>query len=171
MNLPNKLTVIRILLIPIVCLLLSFGLNGWALAVFLIASVTDFLDGYLARKHHLITTFGKFLDPVADKLLVLCTMIFLCEQGAMPAWAAAIVAFRELAVDGLRLVAAGKGKVVAAGWLGKIKTNLQLLCVIFAMILPGHVLTAILTYGMALMTLVSGTDYFIKLKDVFIEGE
>ena len=163
MNLPNRLTVLRVALVPAVCLLIGLGLYPWAAAVFALGALTDFLDGYLARRDGLITVFGKFLDPVADKLLVLTAMIMLTEKGLLPAWAAVIVAARELAVDGLRLVASGSGKVVAAKMPGKIKTVLQLLCVLSALILRVHPVTTVLTIAMAVMTVVSGAIYFKEL--------
>ncbi len=127
MNLPNKLTLLRILMIPVCLALWALGQPVYSAAVFALAALTDFLDGYLARRDGLVTVFGKFLDPVADKLLVLTAMIMLTEKGLLPAWAVVIVAARELAVDGLRLVASGSGKVVAAKMPGKIKPTLQLL--------------------------------------------
>ena len=163
MNTPNKLTVTRVLLIPVVCVLVALEQYVWAAGVFAVGALTDFLDGYLARRDGLVTVFGKFLDPVADKLLVLTAMIMLTEKGLLPAWAVAVVAARELAVDGLRLVASGSGKVVAAKMPGKIKTTLQLLCVLSAMLLKTHWLTAVLTAAMALMTVYSGALYFREL--------
>ena len=172
MNLPNRLTVLRVALVPVVCLLIGLGLYPWAAAVFALGALTDFLDGYLARRDGLITVFGKFLDPVADKLLVLTAMIMLTEKGLLPAWAAVIVAARELAVDGLRLVASGSGKVVAAKMPGKIKTVLQLLCVLSALILRVHPVTTVLTVAMAVMTVVSGGIYFNELwKEVWNNSE
>lgn len=171
MNLPNKLTLLRICLIPVCLALWAMGLPVWAAAVFALAALTDFLDGYIARKRGIVTVFGKFADPVADKILVLTAMIFLCADGRIPAWAVCIVAARELTVDGLRLVAAGGGKVIAAGWLGKIKTNLQFFCVLSAMLLPqGHVVTLILTIAMAIMTLWSGGQYLWAYRDVIRSG-
>ena len=172
MNLPNRLTVLRVALVPAVCLLIGLGLYPWAAAVFALGALTDFLDGYLARRDGLITVFGKFLDPVADKLLVLTAMIMLTEKGLLPAWAAVIVAARELAVDGLRLVASGSGKVVAAKMPGKIKTVLQLLCVLSVLILRVHPVTTVLTIAMAVMTVVSGGIYFKELwKEVWNNSE
>ena len=163
MNLPNKLTILRVVLVPAVCVLIGLGLYPWAAAVFALAALTDFLDGYLARRDGLVTVFGKFLDPVADKLLVLTAMIMLAEKGLLPAWAAVVVAARELAVDGLRLVASGSGKVVAAKMPGKIKTVLQLCCVLSALILGRHAVTTVLTAAMAVMTVISGGIYFKEL--------
>ena len=163
MNLPNKLTILRVLLVPVICVLIGLGLYPWAAAFFALGALTDFLDGYLARRDGLITVFGKFLDPVADKLLVLTAMIMLTEKGLLPAWAVVIVAARELAVDGLRLVASGSGKVVAAKLPGKIKTVLQLCCVLSALILQMHPVTLALTVAMAFMTVISGGIYFKEL--------
>ena len=166
MNTPNKLTILRVLLIPFICVLIALERYPWAAAFFAVAAFTDFLDGYLARRDGLVTVFGKFLDPVADKLLVLTAMIMLCEKAIIPAWAAVIVAARELAVDGLRLVASGSGKVVAAKMPGKIKTVLQLLSVLSALILRAHPVTMALTIAMAVMTVISGGLYFKELWQV-----
>ncbi|MBQ9263898.1 MAG: CDP-diacylglycerol--glycerol-3-phosphate 3-phosphatidyltransferase [Clostridia bacterium] len=172
MNLPNKLTLLRVILIPVCLLLWALGQPVLAAVVFALAAATDFLDGYIARKNNIITTFGKFADPVADKILVLTAMIFLCADGVLPAWAVCIVAARELMVDGLRLVAVGKGNVIAAGWLGKIKTNLQFACILCGMLLPqGHGVVAVLTVLMAAMTVWSGVNYFLGAKNVFQEDK
>ena len=160
MNTPNKLTLLRVLLVPLICVLIALEKYPWAAAFFAVGALTDFLDGYLARRDGLITVFGKFLDPVADKLLVLTAMIMLTEKGLIPAWAVAVVAARELAVDGLRLIARGSGKVVAAAMPGKIKTTLQIFCVLSALILRTHPVTLGLTVAMAVMTVVSGALYF-----------
>ena len=127
MNLPNKLTVLRILLIPVFMVVLYWGFSGStyvALAIFIIASLTDMLDGKIARKYHLVTDFGKFADPLADKMLVTAAMLWFVEIGQMPAWALLIVIIREFAVSGLRMVASDKGRVIAAGWSGKVTTLL-----------------------------------------------
>ena len=171
MNLPNKLTLLRICLIPLCLLLWALGLPIPAAIAFAVAAITDFFDGYIARKQNIVTVFGKFADPVADKVLVLTAMVFLCADGHLPAWAVSIVAARELLVDGLRLVAAGKGNVIAAGWLGKIKTNLQYFCVIAAMVLPqGHWLTLTFTILMAIMTVWSGWQYVWGHREIFKNG-
>ena len=171
MNLPNKLTLLRILLIPVCLLLWALGQPIFSAAVFALAALTDFLDGYIARKQHIVTVFGKFADPVADKILVLTAMIFLCADGILPAWAVCIVAARELMVDGLRLVAVGKGTVIAAGWLGKIKTNLQFFCILAGMLLPkGHWITLTLTIAMAVMTVWSGAKYLWGYRDTIMSG-
>ena len=171
MNLPNKLTLLRICLIPLCLLLWALGLPIPAAITFAVAAITDFFDGYIARKQNIVTVFGKFADPVADKVLVLTAMVFLCADGHLPAWAVSIVAARELLVDGLRLVAAGKGNVIAAGWLGKIKTNLQYFCVVAAMVLPkGHWLTLTFTILMAIMTVWSGAQYVWGHREIFKNG-
>ena len=171
MNLPNKLTLLRICLIPICLLLWALGQPIPAAIVFAVAAITDFFDGYIARKQNIVTVFGKFADPVADKVLVLTAMVFLCADGHIPAWAVSIVAARELLVDGLRLVAAGKGNVIAAGWLGKIKTNLQYACVLCAMLLPkGHWATFTFAVLMAIMTVWSGAQYVWGHRDILKTG-
>ncbi len=167
MNLPNKLTLLRVLMIPLCLFLMEINQYVAAAAIFALAALTDFLDGYIARKQKIVTTFGKFADPVADKVLVLTAMIYLTAKGMLPAWAVCVVAARELMVDGLRLVAAGKGNVIAAGWLGKIKTNAQFFCVLSAMLQLPEIITILLTVLMAVMTVWSGVDYFMGCKDVF----
>lgn len=173
MNLPNRLTLFRICLIPVCVFLQSVDLYPWALGVFCLACLTDFLDGYLARKNDQVTVFGKFADPVADKLLVLCAMIVLASQGCLAAWCVCVVAARELAVDGLRLVAAGKNMVVAARMAGKIKTALQMLCVILCMLsafVPvDPIFTAASSVLMAAATVYSGYLYFRDLRGVFAQ--
>ena len=172
MNLPNKLTILRIIMIPVCLGFWALGLPILSAVVFALAAATDFLDGYIARKQNIVTTFGKFADPVADKILVLTAMIFLAAYGRLPAWAVSIVAARELMVDGLRLVAVGKGNVIAAGWLGKIKTNLQFFCVLSGMLLPqGHLITLVLAVLMSIMTIRSGAQYFWAARDVFQEDK
>ena len=172
MNLPNKLTLLRILMIPLCLILWALKQPVWSAAVFVLAAVTDFFDGYIARKQNIVTVFGKFADPVADKILVLTAMIFLCFDGRLPAWAVSVVAARELMVDGLRLVAVGKGNVIAAGWAGKIKTNLQYFCVVSAMVLEkDHWLTLVFTVLMSVLTLYSGAEYFWASRDVFKESQ
>ena len=129
MNWPNRLSLLRVGLVPLIVLMIIIGASwsyGVALALFLVGSLTDWADGWMARRYRIVTNFGKFMDPVADKLLVLSTMISLCGQGLIPSWACVVVLFRELAVDGLRLVAMEQGRVIAAGKLGKIKTCTQM---------------------------------------------
>ncbi len=160
MNLPNRLTILRVLLIPLCILLTLLNLTGWAAALFILAALTDFADGYIARKHNLVTNFGKFADPVADKILSLCMMIVLVFHTGYPWWAACVVASRELAVDGLRLVAVEQGVVIPAGKLGKIKTNFQFLSVLSSLLkLPGAFTISVCAI-MAVLTLISGYEYF-----------
>ncbi len=171
MNLPNKLTILSALLLPVCLLMWGLGQPVFSAAVFALAALTDFLDGYIARKQNIITVFGKFADPVADKILVLTAMIFLCADGILPAWAVCVVAARELMVDGLRLVAVGKGTVIAAGWLGKIKTNSQFFCILAGMLLPkGHWITLALTIVMAVMTVWSGGKYLWGYREIITSG-
>ena len=178
MNWPNRLTVARVVLVPVIVALLQFNapvFHTLALTAFILASLTDWLDGYLARKYRIVTNLGKFLDPVADKLLVLSTMIALCGLGRFPAWVCVVVLFRELSVDGLRLVAVQQGRVIAAGKLGKIKTTLQMLALIAVMLgesaLGGPWIQQALIYAAVAMTLWSGVDYFIKNGNVLWQKE
>ncbi|HSK67845.1 MAG TPA: CDP-diacylglycerol--glycerol-3-phosphate 3-phosphatidyltransferase [Candidatus Limnocylindria bacterium] len=160
MNLPNRLTILRVLLIPVCILLTLLNLPGWAAATFALAALTDFLDGHIARKRHLVTNFGKFADPVADKILSLCMMIVLVFFAGYPWWAACVVAARELAVDGLRLVAVEQGVVIPAGKLGKVKTNFQFLSVLSSLLRLPDALTLSLCVVMAALTVLSGIEYF-----------
>ena len=174
MNLPNKLSICRILCIPVLVVLMYIGSDACRIAagiVFILASLTDFLDGHIARKNQLITDFGKFIDPVADKLLVLSSLIMLMHHGLMEAWIIIVILGRELAVDGLRLVSVTQGKVIAAGQLGKIKTTCQMILITVCILLnlpcfSAWYMTAltVLTVG---MTLISGVDYFIRNRSVF----
>ena len=173
MNLPNKLSLTRMALIPLMVALMypnTLVCNLLAAAVFGLAAFTDFLDGYIARKEGIVPDFGKFVDPVADKLLVLSALIMLVQQGLMLAWVVVVILARELCVDGLRMVAGGKGMVIAAGKLGKIKTVTQIILILWLMIfrLPvmGNILSALLTLAVVVMTLWSGVDYFIRNKHV-----
>ena len=173
MNLPNRLTILRVLLIPAVVLFMSIehpASQALSLGLFIIAALTDLLDGYLARRDKTVTNFGKFLDPVADKLLVLSTMIAFCGQGRIPAWVCIVILFREIAVDGLRLVAVEQGKVIAAGNLGKIKTGTQIAMLIMVFLrnwpFGGFPMAQILMGAAVIMTLWSGYDYVSKNRDV-----
>jgi CDP-diacylglycerol---glycerol-3-phosphate 3-phosphatidyltransferase len=177
MNLPNKLTLLRVAAIPAIVALLYADQPVCQIAaavLFFLACVTDWLDGYLARKQNIVTDLGKFLDPVADKLLVLCTMITLSGFGQLPAWVCVVVLFRELMVDGLRLVAVQKGVVIAAGKLGKIKTVLQMLLTLVVMLdipaLSSLGIDWILIAAAVLMTVWSGVEYFYRNRAVFAQG-
>ena len=136
LNLPNKLTLLRMALVPVYLVLLAYGYNWLALIVFAIASITDALDGKIARKYNLITNFGKFMDPIADKLLTHTAFILLCAMGRLNAAACIIFIAREFVVSGLRLVAVEQGHVIAAGMSGKVKTVLQMALAITLTILP-----------------------------------
>ena len=170
MNLPNKLTLMRVILIPVYLVLwhLDFpGNNYAALAVFVVASLTDFLDGYIARKHNLVTDFGKFMDPLADKMLVMAALVCFVELGRLPAWAMLIVIVREFAVTALRLIAVEGGRVIAAGWSGKIKTASTMVCICLMLALTEFpVLDLVCTIVILVTTVYSGLEYFIKNKDV-----
>jgi CDP-diacylglycerol---glycerol-3-phosphate 3-phosphatidyltransferase len=167
MNLPNKLTVLRILLVPVCLLLLYSGQLVWSAAVFAIASITDFLDGKIARKNKLVTNFGKFADPIADKVLTVTMMICLSYLKMVPVWLPVIVVIRELMVDGLRLIAMEKGRVVAAGWSGKVKTVMQMVTILCALLLPYPVLITVLSGIVCALTVFSGVQYFWMLRDLF----
>ncbi len=166
MNLPNKLTVLRIALVPICLLLVALKLYLPAAAVFGLACITDTLDGRIARKRNLVTVFGKFADPIADKVLTLTVMILLASMGRMGVWLPVLVVVRELLVDGLRLVAVQQGTVVPAAMSGKIKTVLQMIAILACLLTEG-VLPLLLCILAAMATVWSGTEYFIRLWDVF----
>ena len=166
LNVPNVLTMIRALLIPVYWVLFMNGRHYIALAVFIIASLTDYVDGYIARKYGQVSDFGKFLDPLADKLLVISAMAMFCQWGTMPAWALMIVLTREFAVTGLRLVAAPKGNVIAAGWSGKVKTAstmIGLCCMMGLHEIPAFFWIPPVVIGVIVVTTVySGVEYFIQ---------
>lgn len=145
MNLPNKLSLLRVALIPVMVALMlpqTLVCDLLAAAVFAVAALTDYFDGHIARSRHLITDFGKFIDPVADKLLNLSAMMMLVQRGTLPGWVVVLILARELAVDGLRMVAVGQGRVIAAGKLGKIKTASQMVMLLFVLITHQPALTA-----------------------------
>jgi len=165
----SKITLIRVVMIPVYLLFmyLSGGKTGlwmWlSFAVFILASLTDFVDGQIARRYNQVSDFGKFLDPLADKLLVVAAMCMLCEWGIMPAWALMIVLTREFAVTGLRLVAVGKGNVIAAGWSGKVKTAATMVGLCVLMALPGYPVLDWTVIAVILVTTVySGIEYFVQ---------
>ena len=173
MNWPNRLSILRIALVPVLALCLYIDTpvtQALALAFFVIASFTDWLDGHIARKQGIVTNFGNFLDPVADKLLVLSIMIALCGLGEFPAWACIIILFREIAVDGLRLVAVEQGQVIAAGKLGKIKTTLQMVTLVLyllrSFVTIAYPIAEILMLAAVAMTIWSGVDYFVRNRSV-----
>ena len=171
MTTASKITLVRVFLIPVylVLMLLSAGsaANDWmrwaALAVFVIASISDFLDGYIARHYNQVSDFGKFLDPLADKLLVTASMMVFVGWGRMPSWVVFIVIAREFAISGLRMVAANNGTVIAAGWSGKIKTACTMVGLIAMMAIPGvPTLDLVVTIVILITTVYSGIEYFCK---------
>lgn len=174
LNLPNTLTLLRILAVPVVVVaLLSEISNGdvIAAAVFAVAAATDGLDGYIARRRNQVTNFGKLMDPLADKLLVVAALISLVALGRLEAWIAMVIIAREIAVTGLRSVAAEQGVVIAASWLGKVKTTLQI-AAIFALIAydPAPLGVDLLVYAAVAMTLISGADYFLGLRQTLADA-
>lgn len=169
MTTASKITLLRVAFIPVFMLFmyLSGGQPGlWmfiSLGIFILASITDYIDGEIARKHNQVSDFGKFLDPLADKLLVIAAMTMFCQWGMMPAWALMIVLTREFAVTGLRLVAVGKGKVIAAGWSGKVKTACTMIGLCVWMAFPGtHFLAWVIIGVIVSTTIYSGVEYFIQ---------
>lgn len=178
MNLPNKLTVLRVLMIPffVVFMLSDIGgpANKWiAVAIFIIASLTDLLDGKIARKYNLVTNFGKFMDPLADKLLVSSAMICLIEMGRLASWIVIIIISREFIISGFRLVASDNGIVIAASYWGKFKTVFQMLMIIVLIVNLGGVFIVIenvLIWIATILTIVSLVDYVAKNKQVLTQG-
>ena len=173
MNLPNKLTLLRILLVPVFVFLLLcpiFGeANKWiVLAIVCIACFTDFLDGKIARKYNMITDFGKFMDPLADKLLVCSALICLIDLGKLPSWFVVIVIAREFVVSGLRLIAVDNGIVIAASWWGKFKTAFQMTLIILLLIDIGElkIITLVVFWITLFLTLISMFDYLWKNRSV-----
>lgn len=180
MNLPNKLTIFRMILIVPFILLLLYGheirvLQGkWdyiALAVFIIASLTDLIDGKIARKYNLVTNFGKFMDPLADKLLVCSALIVLVEMGRIPSWIVIVIISREFIISGFRLVASDNGVVIAASYWGKWKTTFQMImvCLMIANIPQIQLVTDICMWIALVLTIISLLDYLIKNKSVMKE--
>ena len=142
------------------------GANYVALAIFVVASVTDLLDGKIARKYNMVTDFGKFADPLADKMLVTAAMLWFVEIGQMPAWALLIVICREFAVSGLRMIASDKGRVIAAGWSGKVKTASTMVCIVLMLLPINPWINNICVAVIVLTTIYSGVEYFMKNLDV-----
>ena len=178
MNLPNKLTILRVILIPFFVVFMLFDITGsadkWiALVIFCVASLTDMLDGKIARKYNLVTNFGKFMDPLADKLLVCSAMICLIPQKKLSAGIVIVIIAREFIISGFRLIAAENGVVIAANYWGKFKTTFQMLMVIVLILNIQmsffQILGVILTYVALILTVVSLIDYIVKNKDVLKE--
>ncbi|MFI3328885.1 MAG: CDP-diacylglycerol--glycerol-3-phosphate 3-phosphatidyltransferase [bacterium] len=186
MNIPNQLTLLRIILIPVMVLIayldifqqtifLNISLANFInVIIFAVASLTDLLDGMIARKYNMVTTFGKFADPLADKLLVMTAMVLLMQQGVFPMWALIVILSREFIVTGIRLVAVETGKVIAASNLGKLKTATTMIALIvlfFFQINTAVEITAqILVYVATFFTVISGFDYFYKNRKIILES-
>ena len=183
MNTPNRLTLLRIVLIPVFvvfALLRAQWAQYVALLIYILACITDMLDGRIARARNLVTNFGKFADPIADKLLVMAALVVLVASGRMPAWVCIVMLAREFIISGLRLVAAGNGRVIAAGKLGKLKTVFQMSATIALMLLVpvtgrallgrfGVVLANVLMYIATFLTIVSGAEYILNNRDCIRE--
>lgn len=174
MNLPNKLTMLRIILIPFFIVFLMLGYNYWAAGIFVAASLTDALDGMIARRCNLVTNFGKIMDPLADKLLVVSALICMVELGWIPGWMVIVILAREFTITGLRAVAAGEGIIIAAGRSGKLKTVFQMVAITvlllkdwpFTLFTEFPVGTVLLWVAVAL-TVYSGVEYIVKNIGVF----
>ncbi len=175
MNTANKLTLLRVVLIPVFLLAvyLPFPFHMLiALFLFILASVTDFIDGYIARHYDQVTDFGKFMDPLADKVLVMAALLCFVEMGRLPAWALLIVILREFAVTALRLIAVEGGRVIAAGWSGKVKTASTMVCICLMLAFTGvPALDVVCTVVILVTTIYSGVEYFVKNRDVINWGE
>lgn len=195
MNLPNRLTLVRIVMIPLIVLIVLFPFaqfniyighfsiehidlsfrNVVILVLFCIASFTDFLDGYIARKHNLVTSLGKFLDPIADKLLVNTMFILFAWQGIIPVVAVLVMLWRDTAVDAIRMIASQKGRVMAAGYLGKVKTVAQMVTIILILLnnLPFELyslpVSDLMVWFSTFISLISGISYFLQAKDILLE--
>lgn len=178
MNLPNKLTVLRVCMVPVFVFIMLWdgvGAAGKYVAtlIFILASITDWFDGYLARKHNLVTDFGKFMDPIADKLLVCSALICLVENGALAAWIVIIIIAREFIISGFRLVASDKGTVIAASYWGKFKTVFQMIMVILLLLDLGGIfdtIAQVVTWIALILTVISLVDYLRKNWNV-LEGD
>ena len=173
MNLPNRLTILRTLMIPVFLFFLLTDYAGncskWiAVIVFILASLTDFLDGHIARKYNLVTNFGKFMDPLADKLLVCSALICLVDMNRIASWMVIVIIAREFIISGFRLIASDNGVVIAASYWGKFKTTFQMImiCLLIADIAAISIVTLIVTWIAVILTVVSLIDYLVKNKDV-----
>ncbi len=172
MNLPNKLTMFRVILIPFFVLFMLVPITSvdkWiALGIFIVASLTDLLDGKIARKYNLVTNFGKFMDPLADKLLVCSALICLVSLCRIPAWIVIVIIAREFIISGFRLIASDNGVVIAASYWGKFKTTFQMImiCLMIADIQAIQILTDVVMWIALILTVVSLVDYLVKNKDV-----
>lgn len=181
MNLPNKITLFRVVLVPVFVILMIWGdniipyNNIVSCVVFCVACISDFFDGYLARKWNLVSNFGKFMDPLADKLLVGAALIIFVELGYMPAWSVVIIISREFIVSGVRLIAADNGKVIAANMLGKLKTNAQMFMAIFMILNINNpifkIITAVLFWASIILTIVSMIEYTYSNRKLFLDSK
>ena len=169
MTTANKLTVARVFLIPVFLVVYYLGFRYAALAVFIIASLTDLLDGYIARHYNQISDFGKFMDPLADKCLVMTALSVFVAEGSLAAWILVVVLVREFAVSGMRLIAVEKGRVIAAGWSGKVKTSSTMVCICLILFGIPDWLNTVCQIVILATTVYSGAEYFIKNWDVFKE--
>ena len=173
MTTASKITMIRVFMIPLymISMYLSGGQPGlwmWiSLGIFIVASLTDFVDGYIARHYNQTTNFGKFMDPLADKCLVTAAMVWFVEIGQMPGWALLVVLIREFGVSGLRMIASNQGRVIAAGWSGKVKTAATMVCICLILFGIPPVLNTICQWVILLTTVYSGVEYFYQNLDVF----
>ena len=167
----NKITIFRIVLIPLFLVLAYMGQSLAALIVYIIACLSDMADGYIARHYNQISDFGKFMDPLADKCLVMAALCCFVEQGDMLAWILAVVLVREFAVSGMRLIAVEKGRVIAAAWSGKIKTASTMVCICLILFGIPHGLNIVCQVVILVTTVYSGVEYFAKNADVFKSGE
>ena len=168
MTTANKITIFRVVMIPVFLVLAYADQPVWAFVVFVLASLSDMLDGYIARHYHQITNFGKFMDPLADKVLVLAAMCFFVERGFMPGWAVALVLLREFAVSGMRLIAVEQGRVIAAAWSGKIKTAVTMVGLAAMLLFSSYPWVNTLASALIVITTIwSGVEYFYKNRDVF----
>ena len=179
MNLPNKLTILRVIMIPFFVLALLYNggenqtLRYVAAAIFIIASLTDMLDGKIARKYNLVTNFGKFMDPLADKLLVCSALICLVELEELPAWMVIVIISREFIISGFRLVASDNGVVIAASYWGKFKTTFQMIAVVLLIVgIPAlSMVTTAVVWIALILTVISLVDYIAKNVNVLKEGK
>ena len=169
----NKITVLRIILVPVFMVLMYLGYTYWALTIYIIACLSDFIDGHIARKYNQVTNFGKFMDPLADKMLVLTAMCYFVDNDTMPGWVVALVLLREFAVSGLRLLAVEQGTVIAAAWSGKIKTFVTMVALGVLIIVAEpwvpfkDIIPPVCSALIVISTLYSGAEYFIKNAAVF----
>ena len=170
MNTANKLTMLRVIMIPAFLVVVYWGFPGstyWALGIYVVACLTDWLDGYIARHYNQVSDFGKFMDPLADKCLGMAALWWFVECGLMTGWVLAVVLLREFAVSGMRMVAVEKGRVIAAGWSGKVKTASTMVCICLMLWGIPETLNLVCQGVILVTTVYSGVEYFAKNLDVF----